>query len=156
WAYIHARNVTARTNTYEELIPLCDYLFRYDRGSFWMGSHALLRFAIPNTQFFRTMLDSFLHTRQLLKAMHSTHISQQYIVQDVCVPYAHTPAFVRAIEDGMNTYPLWLCPSTTSDPANFSPVHLDTDFAFNVGIYGKGLSNYQEFLSFNRLIERDT
>jgi hypothetical protein len=43
WFYIHAKKMTSR----EEKIPLMDYLFRHDRGAFWIGSYGTHWSAIP-------------------------------------------------------------------------------------------------------------
>jgi delta24-sterol reductase len=37
WFYVHAQVVVSNTRQYEELIPIADYLFRYNRGAFWNG-----------------------------------------------------------------------------------------------------------------------
>lgn len=41
WFYLHAKNVHNRSSgSFTEVIPLVDYLFRYDRGGFWVGRYA--------------------------------------------------------------------------------------------------------------------
>src|SRR3990167_5601697 len=37
--YLHADKISQRYETYEEIIPIKDYLFRYDRGGFWVGRY---------------------------------------------------------------------------------------------------------------------
>lgn len=37
WFYLHAEKISALAREYSESIPLTDYLFRYDRGGFWVG-----------------------------------------------------------------------------------------------------------------------
>ena len=42
WFYQHVKKVSqSHPQGYEEDIPIADYLFRYDRGAFWMGAYAL-------------------------------------------------------------------------------------------------------------------
>ena len=38
WFYLHAQTMAAVGSETTESIPVMDYLFRYDRGAFWMGS----------------------------------------------------------------------------------------------------------------------
>lgn len=41
WFYLHAKKVHDRSSgSFTEAIPLVDYLFRYDRGGFWVGRYA--------------------------------------------------------------------------------------------------------------------
>src|SRR3989338_3222093 len=39
WFYLHANEISRCHEQYEEIIPIEDYLFRYDRGGFWMGQY---------------------------------------------------------------------------------------------------------------------
>lgn len=38
WFYTHARE---QKNNHEEYVPILDYLFRHDRGAFWMGAYLI-------------------------------------------------------------------------------------------------------------------
>ncbi len=44
WFYTHAKQVS---DQYEEKIPLLEYLFRHDRGAFWIGAYGTHWAAIP-------------------------------------------------------------------------------------------------------------
>lgn len=39
WYYQHVENKVVREKEFDEWMPLEDYLFRYDRGAFWMGAY---------------------------------------------------------------------------------------------------------------------
>jgi delta24-sterol reductase len=47
WFGIHARSVAAKGLVKQELVPIEDYIFRYDCGAFWMGMYAYKLFGIP-------------------------------------------------------------------------------------------------------------
>ena len=64
WFYLHAEDLIERRNApQQETIPIVDYLFRYDRGGFWVGRFAFRYFLVPFNFFTRWFLDDFLHTR---------------------------------------------------------------------------------------------
>jgi hypothetical protein len=63
WFYIHAeRLLQKRTTPITEAIPLVDYLFRYDRGGFWVARYAYKYFITPFNRITRWILDYFMHT----------------------------------------------------------------------------------------------
>jgi hypothetical protein len=39
WYYHHIEKMSTRAPIYEEVMTISDYLFRYDRGAFWMGAY---------------------------------------------------------------------------------------------------------------------
>lgn len=51
----------------KELVPVFDYLFRYDRGAFWMGCYGWDSAPIPFNRFTRRILDSVFRTRTMYK-----------------------------------------------------------------------------------------
>src|SRR3989338_8113174 len=59
WFYIHAEKIAATNDSYEEAVQLLDYLFRYDRGGFWIGRHAFEWWSIPFNAFTRFLLDPY-------------------------------------------------------------------------------------------------
>lgn len=76
WCFIHTEEMIEGHNTkaYMEkrstspvvdFVPLTDYLFRYDRGAFWMGKLGCQHFCLPFTKMTRTLLDSLFHTREM-------------------------------------------------------------------------------------------
>lgn len=91
-------------------VPLWSYLFRYDRGAFWSGRYAFTYFAMPFNRVTRTLLDPFMHTRAMYRALHSSGLAGQYMIQDVGVPYSAVPDFAAFLHENLNIYPLWLCP----------------------------------------------
>ncbi|OTB09566.1 hypothetical protein M426DRAFT_50797 [Hypoxylon sp. CI-4A] len=185
WFYMHVRERTkalpssasssassAREDgTVTEYIPLAEYLFRYDRGGFWVGQAAFDYFRpVPFTRFFRWFLDDFLHTRMLYRALHGSGESARFVVQDVGMPYDSVEPFVDYVSENLNIWPLWLCPLKTPQGPSFHP-HLRTSSSgekkknstkddgeqqmmLNIGVWGWGPKDREAFVRANRDLER--
>lgn len=84
WFYLHTQKlVNAPSDLMIESILLTDYLFRYDRGGFWMGAHAFKYFITPFNRIIRQLLDYFMRTRVMCHAFHKSGHSKRSITQDV-------------------------------------------------------------------------
>ncbi|KAI1304063.1 hypothetical protein F5Y03DRAFT_359016 [Xylaria venustula] len=185
WYYMHVRNVTkglpssissSQQGTVTEYIPLAEYLFRYDRGGFWVGEAAFRYFRpVPFTRFFRWFLDDFLHTRMLYRALHASGESARFFVQDLGIPYNTAEEFIKYTTKSLNIWPLWLCPLKTpkgpsfhphirssvpssSSPSSSSNASTAEDAAsstemLNIGVWGWGPKNKAEFVRVNRALE---
>jgi FAD/FMN-containing dehydrogenase len=165
WFYLHVEEKTraARDGTVEEYIPLAEYLFRYDRGGFWVGKAAFDYFAFtPFNRLTRWFLDDFLHTRMLYRALHGSGESARMIVQDLAMPFATTEKFVDYTAQELDIWPLWLCPLKKRGPPTFHPFttlpggvrsEIDEHMMLNVGLWGWGPSNPQAFMKANRAVE---
>ncbi|KAG7404741.1 Delta(24)-sterol reductase [Fusarium oxysporum f. sp. rapae] len=98
WFYLHVKEQTESlppSATITEYIPLSEYLFRYDRAAFWVGRQGYTYFkTVPFNRFFRWLLDDYSHTRTLYHALHANRISDQFVVQDLALPYDTAEAFV--------------------------------------------------------------
>ncbi|KAN0116940.1 FAD-binding domain containing protein [Hyaloscypha variabilis] len=149
WFYMHAQSRCSSGSKEAPLtdtIPLQDYIFRYDRGAFWMGKYyPLFPFSFLNNTFSRWFWDSFLHTRVLFQSMHISNRSQKFIIQDLGLP--------------LGIYPLWLCPLRIGRDVNFQRVGRggnvdELELAINVGVWGPGPDNFREFVDENRRLER--
>ncbi|KAI1177974.1 hypothetical protein F4777DRAFT_539948 [Nemania sp. FL0916] len=186
WFYMHAQSLTkdlpsssstssgqsspSSSSSVTEYIPLAEYLFRYDRGGFWVGRAAFDYFRpVPFTRFFRWLLDDFLHTRMLYRALHASGESARFFVQDLGLPYASAEAFVKYTADNLGIWPLWLCPLKTPRGPSFHPhVRPAADSAtktgsetetepetemLNIGVWGWGPSDKAAFVRANRALE---
>lgn len=154
WYYLHAEN-TLKSNPkgWTESVPVIDYLFRYDRGAFWVGRFAFEMFKIPYTRFMRWLLNPILHTRKLYQALQESGASQQHVVQDLVLPANKFVEFSEFIDAELNTYPLWLCPMLPDGTSPFQLNNLNTNSIINVGVWGANIPDYDEFIKANRLIE---
>ena len=112
WFYINAETMLADASlhTWTEYIPIQDYLFRYERGAFWISKYTYRYFAVPLNRFTRWLLDTYTHTRVMYSALHHSGLSSKYIIQDVAIPYKNTSTFVSYLDTNFRNYPLWLCP----------------------------------------------
>jgi Delta24-sterol reductase len=163
WFYLHAKDIIVKTkgkSTTTELIPLDEYLFRYDRGGFWVGASAFEYFYMPFNRLTRWFLDEFLHTRQLYTALHASGFSTPYIVQDLALPYSTVEQFIEYTDKAFGIYPLWLCPLRQDILQTFHPHSPETEAdgktlvpMLNIGLWGYGPSNRQAFFKLNRQLE---
>ena len=115
WFYLHARKRASQSispSIATDYIPVTDYLFRYDRGGFWVGRYAYQYFMVPFIWLTRYILDWFMHTRVMYHALHQSGHSRRYIIQDVAVPYNGTSEFLEWLDkrENFGHYPIWLCP----------------------------------------------
>ncbi|KAI1155137.1 hypothetical protein F4825DRAFT_408927 [Nemania diffusa] len=190
WFYMHVRNITkglpssvsptssstssttSPQGIVTEYIPLAEYLFRYDRGGFWVGAAAFDYFRpVPFTRFFRWFLDDFLHTRMLYRALHASGESARFFVQDLGIPYDTAEEFIKYTTDSLGIWPLWLCPLQTPKGPSFHPhvrrpphaissssaqaggiAGTDTEM-LNIGVWGWGPKDRADFVRANRALE---
>ncbi|RSM13615.1 hypothetical protein CDV31_005785 [Fusarium ambrosium] len=176
WFYLHVQDKTRNlspSSTVTEYVPLTEYLFRYDRGGFWVGRQGYTYFkAIPFNKFFRWLLDDYSHTRTLYHALHASRISSQFVVQDLALPYETAETFINWVDRSLGIWPLWLCPLKGCSMPTFHPVtnrkvsdsvgntekqipH-ETQISqpmLNIGVWGWGPQNFDEFISKNRDLE---
>lgn len=165
WFYLHVQDAItkdAATPTVEA-IPLPEYLFRYDRGGFWVGASAFEYFKFPFNRLTRWWLDDFLHTRMMYTALHASGHSKRYVVQDLALPYPTAEEFVNYTHDAFGIYPLWLCPLKQSSlptmhPHNKKEVEADgltLKPLLNIGLWGapKGLTRPDDFVRANKELE---
>ena len=105
-----------------EAVPLAEYLFRYDRGGFWVGLEAFSYFKyVPFNSWTRWFLDDFLHTRMIYTALHASGQSARFVVQDLALPFETASEFVRWTHDAFDIFPLWLCPLKATPGPDFHP-----------------------------------
>jgi len=163
WFYLHVKGkITGQTGPTTEALPLAEYLFRYDRGGFWVGASAFEYFHIPNTAFTRWWLDDFLHTRMMYTALHASGQSKRYVIQDLAVPYDTVEQFVDYTDKAFNIYPLWLCPLRASSslptihPHSYKTAADGSKVAkpmLNVGLWGYGPAPHESLVELNRDLE---
>jgi Delta24-sterol reductase len=160
WFYLHAHRLVRKgSDPVTVVIPIVDYLFRYDRGGFWVGAYAFKYFVTPFNRITRWALDVFMHTRVMLHALHESGLAQEYIVQDISVPYENAASFVNHIEESLGLYPLWFCPVRRDHdnavlPITFPTLGHSANMMLNIGIWGPGPKEPLEFVRKNRELER--
>lgn len=160
WFYLHVKDtIEKRTGSTTEAIPLAEYLFRYDRGGFWVGKSAFEYFNMPFNDFTRWWLDDFLHTRMMYTALHASGQSNRYIVQDLALPFSTAKAFLDYTDQAFGIYPLWLCPLKQSLMPTIHPHYNETESdgtlkpMLNIGLWGYGPTRHEDFVKLNRGLE---
>jgi delta24-sterol reductase len=155
WFYLHAQKNASKQDGYEEMLATKDYLFRYDRGAFWVAKHGFTMFHVPFTRFNRWRFSSLFKTKRLYKFLHGARLSQSYLVQDICLPSTNVSEFMEYNEQQFQIWPLWLCPLKVATKDFLSPNYLHTDLVINVGIWGKLDEKYQQFVERNQKFEQE-
>lgn len=185
WYYLHVKS-KARRHPFSapqvDFVPIRDYLFRYDRGAFWMGRYGFYYFPfVPFDRLSRFFLDPLLHTRQMYRAMHESGHYDYYLIQDLGVPCHRAADLIEYTGRGKGVWPLWLCPLIPGNGTKWLREGV-TDFAlhdaeevesgiadghlngtstqskqtmiFNIGVWGPMPSkSYDNFVATNRAIE---
>lgn len=154
WFYLHANKIARKRETYEEIIPIKDYLFRYDRGAFWMGRYGFKVIKTPFTRLTRFIFNGICNTRALYRFFHETNLSQKYFVQDFNIPSHNTVEFLEYIDKELQIYPLWICPLKPGKEDKLSANCIQTDLVFNIGIWGEADKEFSEFVQVNKDFEK--
>jgi len=143
WFYERAKKVINKKE--EEIVPIQDYFFRYDRGAFWMGEFAFPLLGIPNNKITRFLFNGYAKTHKLFEALHTLNVSQNYFLQDIYFPIEESLACLEYNEKELGVYPLWLCPIIpTQTGQKLSPHYIESKILIDIGIWGqteKYLSN---------------
>ena len=159
WFYLHAKDIASKMNPTTELIPLDEYIFRYDRGGFWVGRSAFKYFYAPFNWITRWYLDNYLRARTLYTALHAGGFSTSYVVQDLALPYSTVNDFVDYTDKSFAIYPLWLCPLRQDCLQTFHPHTTEREKdgtmrpMLNVGLWGYGPPKRDTFLTLNYELE---
>ncbi|TVY71219.1 Delta(24)-sterol reductase [Lachnellula suecica] len=159
WFYLHVKQLmTNRIMPTEEAIPIVDYLFRYDRGAFWIAVYSFSYFMTPFNRITRWILDYYMHTRVMYLALHKSGLSSQYIIQDVAIPYSRAPEFMQYLETEFNQHPIWLCPLKQNGKGTHTlqlkKTNRETpERMLNFGVWGPGPKAKDAFVAWNRKLE---
>ncbi|KAL6703925.1 hypothetical protein ACN47E_008961 [Coniothyrium glycines] len=157
WFYLHVEQATRSSDVpVVDYIPLAEYMFRYDRGGFWVGRSAFSYMRFPFNKYTRWFLDDFLHTRMLYRALHASGIATRYIVQDMALPYSNAEKFIDYTDKTFDIWPIWLCPLKQSEQPTMHPHTkgpLKDDQMLNIGLWGFGPKDPEEYLRKNRALE---
>jgi Delta24-sterol reductase len=119
-------------------VPLRDYLFRYDKGAFWMGEFLFPIFHLQSTPVTRFFFSPFMRTRKLYDGLHALNIQHEYVIQDFYMPKSTVGSLLNYNATKSKIYPLWLCPIKASvAPQKLSSHYNDSSpMLLNIGMYG--------------------
>jgi len=173
WFFLHVERITSGASGRDDshmphavdYIPLTDYLFRYDRGGFWVARYAYHYFCVPFTFVTRWLLNRFMYTRVMYHALHVSGLGRRYVIQDVGVPVSTAAEFLDWLDrpENFGQYPLWLCPLPPGSAGGLEGQSIDGKGAtvdtqkttlLNFGIWGPGTTTEQTgFVAQNRQLE---
>ena len=128
--------VRVLANGASRVYPTKDYLFRHDRGSFWMASY---RIPQPIGRVMGKLLDSTAMF-QLATALPWLFPKRQICLQDFMLPRSRVVSFFNKLEEQLDLWPMWLLPMRNVDSARIGslfaqPADVDGHL-INVGAYG--------------------
>ncbi|KAF2034441.1 FAD-binding domain-containing protein [Setomelanomma holmii] len=157
----HSRTYRQDSTIMSELVPVEDFVIRYDRGVFWMAAYGWA----PNlwNRFTRFFLNFMFHTRFQYRVVHLVG-GMPHIVQDFAIPEHKADVFLHYLHNDFNIYSLWLCPIKHDARA---PMHTaqtcteHTRYLVNIGVWGSPNygsdylhgDNYDQFVENNRKLE---
>ncbi len=165
WFYLHVRNKTLRAAVPAvDYVPLPEYLFRYDRGGFWIGRAIFQYFLLPFNRLTRWLLDDLLKTRMLYKGLHASHLPGSFIIQDLAVPYSSARGFLDYLVETFGIWPIWLCPLKVPSTPSFHPnlaamsqtgagQRTAPGSMLSIGLWGPGSLDGQRCVAMNRDLE---
>ena len=162
WFFMHVESCidSNPSNAYTEFIPLPDYVFRYNRGTFWCGKTIFDLVGIKFKKYTRRLFDRLLTARMSYKRLHMQEVTT-VLIQDVANPFPAAEIFIKWSEDRLDVWPLWLCPIRVSPMPTLHPhpltpcnvVGMTPDLMLNVGIYDVSGRGYEEWITQNRDLE---
>lgn len=156
WFYQIMREKTEKlplSEAKEFVMPIKDYLFRYDRGAFWMGTYALqsrllaqfcghlmgMKFSwlTPKNydeftvlkdpgQLFRFLCGWMASSSRLYSILHhggEEWFAKRAIIQDFYIPESHAAEYINQTWEKTGISPLWICPIKTAGSQQFLAPH---------------------------------
>lgn len=155
WSPWFAQHLQERKHT-EEYMRLEEYLFRHDRGAFWMARYVLsfptlvrllLRWGIPQPRpyplkpslFLRLLFGWTFSSQKLYRIWHRVpnHISEKiFFIHDFYTPIAQAPALLDRFMKTTSIFPIWLCPIKGTPTPQFLSPHYGAENFINIGLYG--------------------
>ena len=147
-------------------MPIYDYLFRYERGAFWMGRPLQFSWTAirENPMLIIPFLVSWRRTRwffgriftatllyRVLHQLDGHAVAEKFLIQDAYIPTENVTRFVETIHQTIPlSVPIWLCPvkrPTATQPlspsgnfdgtSQFRGSNHSTTTLVNVGVWGR-------------------
>ncbi|MFZ0565851.1 MAG: FAD-binding oxidoreductase [Chlamydiales bacterium] len=159
WYYPHIYQKTAK-ESFEENMLLDEYLFRFDRGAFWIGRYLLSyplmtqillgRRPIDRIQsmaqcfptpsiLFRFLFGAAMSSKGLYKIWHKVPKSikeRLFFIHDFYAPSLKANEVLELFLSKTEIFPIWLCPIRgTLTPQLLAP-HYGKESFINIGMYG--------------------
>lgn len=149
WFYQY---VATTTHT-SDVVPLKDYLFRYDAGAFWMSQYAMSPFTDLETivqsllppitdpytkkvltlmpfggynRLSRWLLSPLLRTSPMYQRLHQAPVqivADSLVIQDVYIPTANANEFLSWVRVRLGVDKIWLCPMKSTTTSQILSPH---------------------------------
>lgn len=143
------------------IMPVRDYLFRYDYGAFWMArplqwSWKALRSEPKLTMPFllasppmRPIMGPLYSTSNLFRLLHTAHFratSQRFVILDAYIPASQALRYLKFVRQRIPvSIPIWLCPvRATQQPLSPSGSYGKEEMLINVAVWGRVADNRGE------------
>lgn len=154
WFYNQIYQQIKKNKLNEKLIyPTKDYLFRHDRGSFWMASYRIPQFI---GKYMGKLLDSS-SMFELANALPWAFPKKQIVLQDFMIPRNNINSFFSEVQSIVELWPVWLLPmrNIKQDQSIFAapPTLKDNEHLCNLGAYGIPKGKY-DFIPINKKLEK--
>jgi len=155
WSPWYIQHIT-ENQRHEFCMSMEEYLFRLDRGAFWMGQYVLsipamirllLHIGIPKLSkhtlhpnlFFRLLFGWALSSQRLYRIWH--HVPKEvsenlFFVHDFYAPFSKVDEVFASFVEQTEIFPIWLCPIKGTDTPQILAPHFGKDKFLNIGIYG--------------------
>jgi hypothetical protein len=157
WYPMHVKD-RVESNVFKEIVALPDYLFRYNRGIFWLGKQTFDILGIKDNPTARRLTHHAMTARMGYARLHVQPVNTT-LIQDFALPFDTAEEFIQWIHKNFNIYPLWLCPLRIPKTPTLHPHHwkLKGDktpsHMLNVGFYDVSPRTYEEWVTQNRELE---
>ncbi len=153
WFYLHVEKHQHEHRV--ESVPIVDYLFRYNRGAFWVGRYPFERAGLAFNYLTRVLSSGLMTARKLYEALQLSGADQQYVVQDLALPGERAAEFMSFIESNLRAFPLWICPLRPNTKSPLLLTNSKTQSLINIGVWSnEAFRNYEDFIAINRRIEQ--
>ncbi len=141
---------------HQETIPTLQYLFRHDRGAFWIGRYILsfqtllqsiFHWGIPEIEpsplnpslLLRLLFGWYFPSHRLYHLWHripNTVSENLFFIHDFYTPFPHAHQALQRWMELTQIFPIWLCPIKGSQTQFLSP-HYGHSHFLNIGLYGR-------------------
>jgi|GEM_PF-4401353 hypothetical protein len=136
WYDAHVKAIKTKHNTFQEVMSLEDYFFRYDRGCFWMASHKL-KHNIFNRLVYGAFLTSDFMYQKTLTSTTEEKREKRKIIQDIMIPRQYFLKMINFINRKIGIFPLWILPMKQINKSKeLFGLPIINDYYINIGIYG--------------------
>jgi FAD/FMN-containing dehydrogenase len=162
WYFMHveSRIDASPSSPVRELVPLPDYIFRYNRGIFWLGKQTFDLMGIKCSERILKFTHHAFTARMGYARLHQQQVNTT-LIQDLAIPFSAAEEFIQWIDHKYDIYPLWLCPLRVPSTPTLHPHHWKDgtkdaktpNLMLNMGLYDVSGRSYDEWIKQNRELE---